>query len=75
VGKARREGFEPRKRFLLEIRRNALKSPESHEGIQENPRKSKSFCLGIPSFFLCFSWKGLEKFGLPWLTLAQSDDL
>jgi hypothetical protein len=53
---------EPRKNlFLLEsflgwIARNPLKSPESDEEIQDNPRKSKPVFLG-------FSWTRLEEFG------------
>ena len=39
--------------FLLWIARNPLKSPESDEGIQENPRESKPAFLG-------FSWSGLD---------------
>ena len=38
--------------FLFWIARNPLKSPESDEGIQENPRESKPAFLG----FLGLAW-------------------
>jgi hypothetical protein len=41
--------------FFGRIGRNPLKNHDSHEGIQGNPRKSKSFRLGIPSFSLGLS--------------------
>jgi hypothetical protein len=42
-----------RQLFLFWIARNPLKSPESDEGIQINPRESKLAFLG-------FSWSGLD---------------
>jgi hypothetical protein len=45
--------------FLVWIARKSLKSPESDEGIQENPRKSKLSFLGFP-------WSGLVGLGQNW---------
>jgi hypothetical protein len=55
-GAARGAGVE---NFFLWIGRNPLKSPESDEGIQENPKESKPFFLGFPWFFLV-------RLGLAW---------
>jgi hypothetical protein len=49
---AARCGYEGVGNFFLWIAGNPLKSPDSDEGIQENPRESKPFFLG-------FSWSGL----------------
>jgi hypothetical protein len=51
-----REGVD---NFFLWIARNLLKSPESDEGIQINPRESKLRFLG-------FSWSGLVRVGVIW---------
>ncbi len=54
------------KLFSLGVARNPLKSPESDEGIQGNPRKSKGIqaaFLGSIAVRLGKIWFGLVKFG------------
>jgi hypothetical protein len=51
-------------RFSRKFTHNPLKSPNSDEGFQGNPRESKSFRLGILSFFLGVLWTFLDWLGL-----------
>jgi hypothetical protein len=53
-------------RFSRKFTHNPLKSPNSDEGFQGNPRESKSFRLGILSFFLGVLWTFLDWLGLAW---------
>jgi len=61
--------------FFLWIARNPLKSPESDERIQENPRKSKEIQAKFPWF--CLVWLGpagfrLERYGPRWAPAIAS---
>jgi hypothetical protein len=60
-----------RSTFFSGIARNLLKSPESDEGIQENPRNPREIpreSKKIQARFLGFSWSGL---GSAWGELAE----
>jgi hypothetical protein len=49
--------------FLPRGRRNPLKSPDSNEGIQGNPRKTKEKNPWIYLDLFGLAWKSLEKLG------------
>ncbi len=51
--------------FSKGIACNLLKSPDSDEGIQMNPRESKSDVL----VFLGLAWSGLVRLGMAWFGL------